>query len=395
MQGMQNGRKRIVHVCSGHTVDDARVFHRACLSLAEAGYDVHLIGQSTRPDSYVQDGVTIHPLPPARARFIRMARRYKIANMAVRLEPDLFHIHEPELLGPVLVRSKSKPVIWDAHESYLDIIDQREWIPYPLRSIAKVAWNISETRMLKKCSAVITVTDRIAERYRKLHTNVSVIANYPKHSFGYTEDVVRVAMTCVFAGGLRSDRGLFQAVTALAVLRAKGIDLKLLLAGPEHEEGFMTKLYEAARSVHVDDLISYHGVLSKKGTWDLIRSSQIGLVTYLPSGNNMLGMPTKLLECMLAGTPVVYSHFASYREIAGRYDAGISVDPLDPVQIADALERIITNPLLADRFGENGRKAVTTIFNWEAESKKLLELYRNIFNGNHLPSVHNVPAAVV
>jgi glycosyltransferase involved in cell wall biosynthesis len=383
MKGSEDKKFRIVHVCSGHNVDDARVFHRACLSLAGAGYEVHLIAQNKSYGCYEQQGVIIHSLAPVGTRFERIARRYKIAELASGLDPDLYHIHEPELLGPIISRAQGKPVIWDAHESYLDILDQREWIPAPFRWIAKYAWDRMEKHLLKKCTAVITVTERIALRYRRLHQTVRVIANYPKIMMNGHDYTPRADMTCVFAGGLCSDRGLFQIICALSILRRKGWQMKLLLAGPEAEDGFILKLFKAAKREGVEDLISYHGVLSKQDTSKLIASSQIGLVTYLPVGNNIMGMPTKLLECMSAGTPVVYSNFDSYSEIAGTYNAGISVNPLDPQEIADAIKRIIADPVLARRFGENGQRAVRNTFNWEVESKKLLDLYCTIFEDVH------------
>jgi glycosyltransferase involved in cell wall biosynthesis len=388
----QDGRRRIVHVCSGHTIDDARVFHRACVTLADAGYDVHLIGEGTSSGYSVQQGVTIHALAPADSRSERIARSYKVAELASRLKPDLFHVHEPELLGPIIFLAKSRPVVWDAHESYLDILDQREWIPAGLRPAAKFVWDKIEKRLLKKCAAVITVTERIAARYRRLHPTVRVIANYPNYIPDDAGDVQRIDNTCVFAGGLRSDRGLYQIISALAILRRKGSDIRLLLAGPESEDGFIEKMFRAAAQEGVRDLISYAGVLSKPETSKFIRSGQIGFVTYLPFGNNIAGLPTKLLECMAAGTPVVYSNFDSYAEVAGSSGgAGIAVDPKDPEAIARAIETIVSSPELICRFGENGRNAVRNIFNWEKESEKLIDLYRGIFHPRSAASAPHQP----
>ena len=66
---------RVCHVCSGHSEDDGRVFHRECLTLAEAGYEVHLIARSARHEAYSNRSVAIHPLPDPKSRQERLARR--------------------------------------------------------------------------------------------------------------------------------------------------------------------------------------------------------------------------------------------------------------------------------------------------------------------------------
>src|SRR5215510_7527360 len=113
---------RVCHVCSAHSVDDVRVFHRECVTLAEARYDVHLVATGKTANAYSSQGVTIHPLVEAQSRRERLARRVFVAEKAASLKPDLFHVHEPELLGPVIARAGARPVIWDVHESYLDVL---------------------------------------------------------------------------------------------------------------------------------------------------------------------------------------------------------------------------------------------------------------------------------
>ena len=44
-------------------------------------------------------------------------------------------------------------------------------------------------------------------------------------------------------------------------------------------------------------------------------------------------------------------------------------------EIAAAIDRLVEEPELAQRMGENGRKAVLEKYNWPVEEKKLLDLY--------------------
>ena len=368
---------KICHVCNDHGVDDGRVFHRACVALAEAGYEVHLFALGKEQQPYRQKGVFIHPLPQSSNRFQRFSRRSRIAKMAVALNPDLFHVHEPELLGPVLAHAGSKPVVFDVHESYLDVLKEREWIPRWLRPLVCFAWERRERRLVRRCGGIVVVTERIAQRYYKLHTNVQVVSNFPDLTeIPDTSTPVRDGRTCVFAGGLRPDRGLSQVILALAILKSRGLDVPLELAGPP-ADGYLDTLWKEANRLGVRKLITYQGVLLKADTWNLLRRSSIGLVPYLPVANSMLSIANKLTECMAVGIPIVFSNFPNYREIAEQSGAGIPVDPTSPEEIANAIERLVLNPDFAKQMGEAGRKAACEQFNWRIHSVKLLRVYQD------------------
>jgi glycosyltransferase involved in cell wall biosynthesis len=370
---------KICHVCNAHTVDDGRVFHRACVGLAKAGYDVHLLAVGQGEEPYSAKGVTIHPLPRCPNRKQRFSRRSLVARMAIELMPDLIHVHEPELLGPVIACAQSRPVVYDVHESYLDVLKERQWIPDWLRSFVRFGWDRWETRLLRQCAGVVVVTERIAQRYRQLHNKVEVVSNYPDLSeLTDLPAVTRNGRTCVFAGGLTADRGLSQVLIALSLLNKRSLPVPLALAGPAAPNGYLHSLWEEAKSLGIRELIQYHGVLARHDAVLLQHRSSIGLVPYLPVANSMASMANKLLECMALGLPVVFSDFPNYREVAGVSGAGLPVDPTKPENIADAIERLICNHELARSMGEAGMRAVRERFNWGIERAKLLGLYHEI-----------------
>jgi len=54
------------------------------------------------------------------------------------------------------------------------------------------------------------------------------------------------------------------------------------------------------------------------------------------------------------------------------------VDPLSRGELADAIRWIIAHPQEAQEMGENARRAVRSTYNWEAEGRRLTELYRSL-----------------
>jgi glycosyltransferase involved in cell wall biosynthesis len=371
--------RRICHVCNGHPADDGRVFHRTCAGLAKAGYEVHLFAVSNRTNVYSDQSVFVHPLQECHSPYKRIVRGSQIARMAADLNPDLFHVHEPGLLSSVLAAAGSRPVVYDVHESYLDIIDEREWIPRVVKPFARISWDKWERNLVSKCAGVVVVTERIARRYYKIHRNVAVIANYPDlNGIDNLPEVGRDGMTCVFAGLLTDHRGLFQTLEALAILKSRGIAVPLALAGRPAPEEYLQFLWHEADRLGVKELVSYHGILSKSESFLFQHKASIGLVPYQPIANCVASMANKITECMALGLPLVFSNFPNYRDVAGTSGAGIAVDSTKPEEIAHAIEYLVRNPEIARQMGEAGRQAVRERFNWNVEKKKLLDLYKGI-----------------
>jgi glycosyltransferase involved in cell wall biosynthesis len=354
--------------------------------LAKAGYEVHLLATGKETQTYEDKGVIIHPLPESGSRRQRYTRASRVAQLAADLKPDLFHVHEPDLLNPVIARAGTRPVIYDVHESFLDIVKESQWLPFWAKPLACLAWDQWERQLVRRCAGIVVVTERIAERYSSLQPNVRVVANFPDcQNLDDSTSIARDSGTCVFAGGLTRSRGLSQIFEAMAILKHRDVEIRLALAGPSISDEYLRSLWAEAGRLGIGPQVHYHGLLSRSQALTLQSQASIGLVTYLPLQYSITGLPNKLMECMALGLPVVCSDFPVYREVAGTTGAGILVDPTRPEQIAGAIESIVQDPVLANRMGEAGRLAVRERFNWNVERTKLLQLYRQILG----PSSHS------
>ena len=54
------------------------------------------------------------------------------------------------------------------------------------------------------------------------------------------------------------------------------------------------------------------------------------------------------------------------------------VDPYDSKDIAENISYLLNTPNEAKELGKRGRKLIEEKYSWEAESKKLLEMYKNL-----------------
>lgn len=385
-QSSHSSSLKVCHVCSGHTSDDSRVFHKECRTLARAGYEVHLIATDKNPTKYTSEGVVIHPLPVPKSRFKRISRRWMIADIAASVSADLYHVHEPELLAPILNRVGNKPVIYDAHESYVDVLGQRRWIPRPFRPLVKAIWAKIEPGLVKRCKAIITVAEPMAERYGKLHERVEMIRNFPDLSYGEFSDfpLRDRQQACVFAGTLKRDRNMANMVRAVGLLRKKNITLQLWLAGKWESAEYEQSILRLATEEGVSNQVQYSGILSHKDAVALESRGSIGMVTLLPIPNTLKTLPIKLFECMALGLPVIYSDFPLLQRYVHEYGVGVAVDPEKPEEIADALEYLVKNPEIAQQMGRMGKRVVMEKYNWSCEGAKLVALYHEILSPRSL-----------
>src|SRR4029453_6481685 len=80
----------------------------------------------------------------------------------------------------------------------------------------------------------------------------------------------------------------------------------------------------------------------------------------LPSVEEGFGLP--VAEAMAAGLPVVCSRGSALEEVAG--GAATLVNPLDTKSIAEGIERVLSDPALAQAQREKGR-AHSQKFDWD------------------------------
>lgn len=95
----------------------------------------------------------------------------------------------------------------------------------------------------------------------------------------------------------------------------------------------------------------------------------------LPSLHEGFGLP--VVEAMTVGVPVVVSDRGALPEVAGR--AGLIVDPLQPSQLAGAIERLLTDEHFRRACVERGFQQAT-IFSWKRSAIALKTAYERAYN---------------
>jgi glycosyltransferase involved in cell wall biosynthesis len=135
---------------------------------------------------------------------------------------------------------------------------------------------------------------------------------------------------------------------AAAILRARvpGIQVRIVGRGPEWEA--LVRLHAA---LGLGDSVVLLGDLTRER---LAEEYVNASVFCLPSVQEGFGIV--FLEAMAAELPVVACRIAAVPEVVLDATTGLLVGPRDPGALAEALERLILEPALARRLGQEGRR---------------------------------------
>jgi len=360
----------MIKVCiltSVHPPFDTRIFHKQSKSLARAGYDVTLIAQHDKDE--IVDGIRIVPLSKPKNRIERMTKTvWQTYRKALQVDADIYHFHDPELIPiGLLLKRHGKRVIYDVHEDVPRQNLSKSYIPAVFRRPISLMIGALEAFSARRFDGVVTATPFINRRFLELGANAINVNNYPIAPELYAAEnrwEKKEKVVC-YVGVIAGIRGIFEMVEAIGKT-----EYRLLLAG-NIKADIETKLEQIPGWRQVEAL----GFVDREGVRAAISRSMAGLVVLHPTINYIDALPVKMFEYMSAGIPVIASNFPLWREIVEGARCGICVDPLNPEEIAEAIQFIIEHPAEAEQMGKNGRRAVEEKYNWGMEEKKLLEFY--------------------
>jgi glycosyltransferase involved in cell wall biosynthesis len=200
----------------------------------------------------------------------------------------------------------------------------------------------------------VAATPHIQRRFAAINRRSIAVNNFPQRGeLCFEVDARKTERTVCYVGGIGVIRGAVEMIRAL-----EGIDARLVLAGPFESARTEEELRALAGWAKVD----YRGCVTREQVRGILAESQAGLLFFHPLPNHLDAQPNKMFEYMSAGLPVLASDFPLWRSLLVESGAGLCTDPLKPAAIAE--------------LGRRGRELVMQRYQWEAESRKLQDLYR-------------------
>jgi glycosyltransferase involved in cell wall biosynthesis len=376
----KNRPAKVCHLTSGHPAFDGRIFYKEVKTLADEGYSVSLIAPHDKAE--IIDGVKIVPLPKGRNRFQRMiGGQLGLLRLALKEKADIYHFHDPDIIPIGLVlKLFGKKVIYDVHELVYDSIGDiadTQWLKFGfLKKCVQFAYLLLEKVATKVFDNLILAEDGYENYYNKMHKHFrkyTIIRNYPiiplldnAHAKISMRNKKKVL---IYAGGISSLKGIYEAIQSMDLVGDKA---ELWLLGRWENEAFRNRCEQLKGWQHT----KYLGLLPLSKVYEYMKAADIGIAILYPIKNHLTSLPTKAYEYMFCGLAMVMSDFPLWKEVFGQ--CSLFVDPYDPKDIADKINYLLNNTEQAKNMGEIGKKLVAEKYNWEAESKKLLNIYEEL-----------------
>lgn len=386
---------RVCMLVHEHYPRDFRV-RREARALLGAGLEVTIVslrepGQAPEEDI---DGARVIRLPIQRHRgrpmpvYVAEYSAFALAAgawLAVQKPFEVVHVHAPPdflVLAGLLPKLRGARLILDIHDLTPELYRSR--FKRAGGAAAQAALKAAERAACAAADRVITVTgvfkDRLisrgvaADKILVLHNCPDPAIFKPRRGRGRKRD----GFVVMHHGTLLHRYGVDVLVEAFSEVarRVKGARLDIYGRGD-----WLERLEALVADLSLSDRVTLHGETPQEQVAAALARADLCVVPNRQEPFTDLLLPTKLLEALLVGCPVVASATRVVRETfpAGGVEL---VPPEDPAALAEAIVSLASDPKARGELAAQGKRQARR-FDWKKEQKKLLKLYAGL--GVQLP----------
>ncbi|MDH2426619.1 glycosyltransferase [Sphaerisporangium sp. TRM90804] len=342
-----------------HHPEDARILHRQIRALVDAGHVVTYAAPYSARGVVPRSWVTGVDLPRAAER-----RRLTAIGAARRLfksmrdQVDLAVIHDPELLLAVAGVRRRPPVVWDVHEDTPATLSLKPWLPALLRPPTRFLARMLEGTAERHLHLLLAET-AYAGRFRQAHLVVPNETWVPDHVSAPSDDRV------VYLGWLSEARGVREAVEVGRLLQPHRIAVELIGYADPQSRPMLNKAV-------AEGVLEWRDFMPNDEALKRLDGALAGLSLLHDEPNYRHSMPTKIVEYMAHGIPVITTPSPRAVELVERYQSGVVVPWRDPEAVAQAVLRLRNHPAERRAAGARGYAAARANHHWPNSARRFV-----------------------
>jgi len=352
---------------------------RICGSLAQAGYEVLLVGWQ-RPAS-----VPLGPQPYAQHRLRGWFQHGKLFYFEYNVRLLLYLLGQRaaawacadlDAALPTWLRARlgGQPFVYDAHELFTEVPE------VVARPRVQRLWQRVEDFVVPRAQLRYTVGPALARLFAEKHPGCpfAVVRNVPVAApAGAPAGAATGSPVLLYQGALNVGRGLAELLAAMpqvparlvicgegdcsAALRQQAARLGLLASGQVEFKGYVLPA-ELRR-------------LTAQATVGIMLLENIGLSYYYSLAN-------KFFDYVQAGIPQLCIAFPEYQALNARHAVAELVPDLAPATLAAALARLLPGGQPGAHYRQLAANCqlARREWNWQQEEKMLLQLYADLLH---------------
>lgn len=224
--------------------------------------------------------------------------------------------------------------------------------------------------VMNRCSRILVLSESWRQNVARItpNPNVTVLMNPALQPSTAASRSLRRGDVLLFLGRLGRRKGIYVLLEALVSVRLKFPGVKLVCGG----DGELEKVRAEIAKRGLVDHVELVGWIKGEAKSELLANSTVFV---LPSFDE--GVPMSILEAMASGIPIVSTPVGGIPEVVGNGSEGILVAPGDVSALSTAICRLLADPVLCSRMGQNGLARFRKDFSIETVLDKLERIYRS------------------
>lgn len=382
---------RICVLTTGHPPADDRVYYKELRSLLIRYADLHLAAPGT-PEEWEMVDPRAGRISLGSSRSIsgRLLAIPRAIWAMMRLQPDVIHFHDYELLLAVPFFRLLTParLVYDIHEMYPDQVALSDRIPGWMKPLGRFAvWHF-ERMIARMCHWLITADKPVADSFRHTGVPTDVVYNYPCLEL-FEPDKDRVAairqeregrLILIYQGSMGIDRGLMQMIEAMVHVVEKYPKGLLLLVGNLNPT-LRARVEALVNTLGVGKHVEMTGWVDHRDVVNWVSAADLGLIPFLPVEKYRKNIPVKQFEYMACSLPILAADLPPIRLYLGRSGAGLLYPSGNLGALVAGMKELLAHPAKRAEMAGQGRHAVEEQWNWERMEAVLLSVYDRLSAG--------------
>ncbi len=183
---------------------------------------------------------------------------------------------------------------------------------------------------------------------------------------------------CV-ASGLVPKKGVEVLLQACRILHEKNISFSCVIAGTDQAGDRLENFRRTVSEYKLDGIVEFRGLIPSKKVLKAVSSSTIFVLPSVKAPNgDMDGIPVALMEAMGIGVPAISTRLTGIPELIEDGVNGLLTPPGDHEELADAIEKLLTDPDLAENLASRGIEKVLRDFSVDRYTDDLIEAWTDL-----------------